>query len=674
MRWMSFVSLACLLAVPTNWLRPVFAAEPVPLRDLNSHCPFHPLESLEAWQKRAADLRLQLQVSLGMWPALELDPVDPNIYGRIQRNGYTIEKLTFESLPGFWVTGNLYRPEKVPEGAKLPGVLCPHGHWQDARFYEAGPDEVRRLLAQGAERFETAARNHIQARCVQLARMGCVVFHWDMIGYCDSTQISYERAHRFAQQPRDTEVTEQGWLLFSPRAEAHCQSVLGLQSLATQRAVDMLLGLPDVDAERIAITGASGGGTQSFIGAALDPRIRVAFPAVMVSTGMQGGCTCENACLLRTGTGNVEMAGLIAPRPLGLTAADDWTKTMPEDGYPELRTLYRLFDAEDKVALFPALHFGHNFNHVSRTSMYGWMNQHLELGFTTPVLERDFGLAEREELTCWDEDHPRPPGGEDFERRLMKLWAELVEGQLSGLRQGDRQQMEQLASILGQGWRVCLGATSSPTSSIEVTATGQESPELIFQSAEGTRWTLQSGQPVPANPPDRVRITVADGSDTFTFAFQGGNADDQPLVDNPRLAAAYTFGYNLPVFVQHARRLGQTVAWLSREYPQQPVTVHGVGQAAALAAAGVFLAEEQTGAGDSDEFNCRLILTPKGFAFEDVDSIRASTFLPGAARFWDLPGLVATLRSPVTVNTDQPERFEKLRRLVELRGGVLELP
>ncbi len=103
------------------------------------------------------------------------------------------------------------------------------------------------------------------------------------------------------------------------------------------RGVDFLLSLPEVDGQRIAITGASGGGTQSFITAALDPRIALSFPAVMVSTGMQGGCTCENTSLLRTGTGNVEMDGLIAPRPLGMTTANDWTKNMPTDGFPELQ-------------------------------------------------------------------------------------------------------------------------------------------------------------------------------------------------------------------------------------------------------------------------------------------------------------------------------------------------
>jgi hypothetical protein len=100
-----------------------------------------------------------------MFPQLELDPVQAQIYGKLDREGYTIEKVFFETLPGFYVTGNLYRPSHIAAGARVPGVLCPHGHWSDARFYEASPTEVKQLLATGAERFENAAINHIQARC-----------------------------------------------------------------------------------------------------------------------------------------------------------------------------------------------------------------------------------------------------------------------------------------------------------------------------------------------------------------------------------------------------------------------------------------------------------------------------------------------------------------------------
>ena len=171
--------------------------------------------------------------------------------------------------------------------------------------------------------------------------MGIVAFNFDMLGYCDSQQISFAVAHRFAKQRPEMNAAE-NWGLFSPQAEAHAQSVMGLQTWNSIRALDFLETLPDVDAKRIGCTGASGGGTQTFILGAIDPRLAVACPAVMVTTAMQGGCTCENASLLRIGTGNVEFAALFAPKPLGMTAANDWTKEMATKGFPELQKHYAL--------------------------------------------------------------------------------------------------------------------------------------------------------------------------------------------------------------------------------------------------------------------------------------------------------------------------------------------
>ena len=637
-------------------------AEEKGLRDLDSHCPFTPPTDLGAWEQRAKELRLQLLVSQGLWPKPELDPVKPKIYGKIEKDDYSIEKVTFESLPGLYVTGNLYRPKKIEAGKLVPGILCPHGHWANARFYEAPVGEVKQLLATGAERFETAARNHIQARCVQLARMGCIVFHWDMVGYCDSQQISFDRAHRFAKQPAESEVKEDGWLLFSPMAEAHCQSVPGLQTLAGQRAVDLLLSLGEVDPKRIAITGASGGGTQSFIGAALDPRISLAFPAVMVSTGMQGGCTCENSCWLRVGTGNVEMAGLIAPRPLGMTAADDWTRTMPKDGYPELQKLFGLYGAEKKVALFPAIHFGHNFNHVSRVAMYGWVSDHFGLGFEKPVLERDFDIALGKDLTVWDAEHPAPPSGEEFERKLLKSFAANVDSTMRGLLKGDRKQQAELKSILNSGWQVCLGLTSFKLEPAK--ATKAESKWTLTTPQDGT-WTVNELQ---AAPDSGLKIQITEKGEpskvvaAMSVELMGAGATEQPLVSNPRLAAAYTYAYNLPLFSKRARQLGATLAWLSANYSDKQISISGSGVDAALVAAGVECAEHVS---QGALKNVAVDLDVAGFRFAKAASIRDPNFLPGSVKYWDVPGLVACLQTPVNVKDASQADFDELKILAK---------
>src|SRR5262249_48379578 len=162
------------------------------------------------------------------------------------------------------------------------------------------------------------------------------------------------------------------------------------QTFNSIRALDFLLGLPDVDPGRVGVTGASGGGTQTFILCAIDNRPAAAFPAVMVSTSMQGGCICENCSYLRVGTGNIELAGLIAPRPLGMSGADDWTREIETKGLPELKKLYKLYGAEDKVMATAYRQFGHNYNQVSREMMYNFFNKHLALGQKEPLKEQPF--------------------------------------------------------------------------------------------------------------------------------------------------------------------------------------------------------------------------------------------------------------------------------------------
>ena len=392
-----------------------------PLKDLDGYFPFTPSSSPGAWTQRADRVRRQILVSEGLWPMPTKTPLNAVIHGRIERDDYTVDKVYFESIPGFFVTGSLYRPKN--RSRKLPGILCPHGHWNDGRFLDTGVEGVRKEIAQGAERFDEGGRSVLQSRCVQLARMGCVVFHYDMIGYADSVQIPMEIAHGFKTQRPEMNTTE-NWGLFSPQAEAHLQSVMGLQTWNSIRSLDFLLSLPDVDPDRIACTGASGGGTQTFILSAIDPRIKVAFPAVMVSTAMQGGCTCENACGLRIDTGNVEFAALFAPKPLGMTAADDWTKEMPEKGFPQLKDHYAMMGAPDRVKLSPFLQFGHNYNYISRAAMYNWLNQHLHLGLKEPIVETDYKRLSRAEMSVWDDQHPKPEGGPEFERKLLRWLTE----------------------------------------------------------------------------------------------------------------------------------------------------------------------------------------------------------------------------------------------------------
>ncbi len=638
------------------------------LSTLNDHFPFTVPASLEFWRDRAATLRLQTRVALGLHPQPQLADPQPVIHSRREMDGYRVEKVYLETLPGLWLSGTLFRPQlnAADEPARLPAVLYAHGHWQHGRFHRTPDAEVKQSLATGAERFESAAINPMQAACVQLARMGCVVFQYDMLGSADNQQISYERAHRFGLKSENAPLGPDGWLLFSPIAEGYGQSPMSIQTINSLQAFEMVSRLPDVDPSRIAITGASGGATQSFIASAVEERLAGSFPAVMVSTAMQGGCTCENACGLRVATGNVELAALSAPRPLGMTAADDWTKTMPTDGFPELRRLYALYGKPDAVQLYPNLHFPHNYNHVSRVAMYGWMNRLFGLGLDEPILEQDFQRLTADELTVWDLEHPQPRGGLEWEQEFVRRWAEQIDGAFQGALTSpadtDRESRARLLEGWSTIWRPALdvaGALSVTASASADAIEARDSGGRVVGTLVGT-WDgangSQAGQdPARGNPAplplwidlgamvqaDGERLSVAALDDPLA-ALEGepGNTN-QPLVNNGRPAAAYTYGYNPPSLV---RRAGVLVALLDEIHRRsgRPIAVSASVEALPLAAAAALLLPDQVTqvrwTGDRR--------TIEGY-FRRVTSITDARFLPGALRYQDLPGLLRILPSPI---------------------------
>lgn len=658
-----------------------------PLKDLNGYFPFIVPESREAWKRRREQLQRQVLVSQGLWPMPTRQPLEPVLHGPIEQDGYTVEKVYFQSMPGFYVTGNLYRPSGS-HTEKLPGVLCPHGHWANGRFYDCGEKAIRRQIVQGAERFLDGGRSPMQSRCVQLARMGCVVFHYDMIGYADSQQIGSDVIHRFREQrPEMNDATE--WGLYSPQAESRLQSSMGLQTYNSIRSLDFLLGLPNVDPARIAVTGASGGGTQTFMLAAIDPRVTVAFPAVMVSTAMQGGCTCENACCLRVGTGNIELAALFAPRPQGLTAADDWTVEMATKGFPELKQLYEMLGAAEHVSLASLTHFGHNYNYVSRAAMYSWLNRHLELGGEDPIVEPAYERLSKEELTVWNDAHPRPPGGPDFERQLLAWWDRDAQQQLDALLPTKNSELKAYQDAIAQGIHAIIARPIPDPQQVQFQPTSERAGDGHREVVGLLTYELPPAQAVAANPEGRaegvqeqlpvVRLRPDQPSGrTCLLALPGGKRElygsdgqllapivrllkagvevcaadllfqgeflEQPgpisktrRVENPREAAAYTFGYNPTLLAHRSRDLLSLLALLRRAGSRQPqrelqIDLVGLGTMGPVAA---------VAAGQAPQQIQRLAIDNADFRFASVDDLLHPMFLPGGAKYHDLPGILA---------------------------------
>jgi dienelactone hydrolase len=303
----------------------------------NTDTAFTPREykTRAEWEARAAHLRRQILFSAGLMPMPPKTPLNAQVFGRIERRDYSVEKVLIETLPGYWLGGNLYQP--VGKTGPFPAIVSPHGHWTYGRL-------------------ENSANASIPARCINLARQGYIVFAYDMVGYNDTLQTP----HAFGGR------REQLWG-FGP---------LGLQLWNSIRAVDFVESLADTDRAKIGATGASGGATQTMLLAAVDRRIRFSSPVNMISSIMQGGSPCENASGLRVGTNNMEIGALMAPRPMLMVAATgDWTKNTPKVEHPAVQSIYKLLDAEVNLEMvqFDA---PHNYNKDSREAVYKFFAKH----------------------------------------------------------------------------------------------------------------------------------------------------------------------------------------------------------------------------------------------------------------------------------------------------------
>jgi hypothetical protein len=652
---------ALLLALLTPALPIVFAAddkkEPPrdsrlgPPVDLNkSYFPFNPPKTKEAWEARRKEVREQMLVALGLWPMPEKTPLKPVIHGTIDRKEYTIEKVFFTSVPGHYVSGNLYRPtasreRKRPEGDKLPAVLFAHGHWANGRLFEAPDGEVEAALKSGGEKTKEGARYPLQALPAQLARMGCVVFVYDMVGVADSQLIGPE-GKPLAHSQGFTDAD----------AELHLQSAMGLQTWNSIRALDFLTSLPDVDAKRIGMTGASGGGTQTMILCAIDDRPAVSFPAVMVSTAMQGGCICENCTYLRQFTGNVEFAALFAPKPLGMTGADDWTKEIETKGLPELKALYKLYGAEDKV-MAKKFNFPHNYNQVSREVMYNWFNKHLDLGMKDPVTEEPFEPVPPKELSVYDNEHPRSEDSADVDTLRIYL-KEASDKQIAALKPKDERSLKEFQRVVGTALRVMvhdalpkpeeidakpdrsltLGKLNIEALSLGRNGLGEEVFAFFWHSGEFDTLIVADeesvGDPVDFSklPKEFELLAKKKVGVLFVMPLLTYNPETSkpPAVDQK--FAGYTFGYNRPLLSNRVHDILTAVGYAKSLKSVKKVHLLGTGKA------GPWVLMARALCGDAVD---RCAVDVDGFHFDRVRKTNDEMMLPGALKYGGLPAFAA---------------------------------
>ena len=509
----------------------------------------------------------------------------------------------------------------------------------------------------------------MQSRCVQLARMGCVVFHYDMIGYADNQQISVNVAHRFSRSRLKFKVpSESGF--YSASALLNVNNQLGLHTWNSIRALDFLTNLADVDPQRIAVTGGSGGGTQTFMLCAVDDRPLVSVPVVIVSADRQGGCTCENICGFRIDTHNLDFTSLHAPKPLLLISADDATRTMSARGFPQLRQHYQTLDAGGNVEHVSLTQFPHNYNYVSRAAMYEFVNRHLRLGLSEPIVEREYRRQSQEELTVWDDDHPRPKIDADFEQQLLQRINTANQRQLASLVPHDAGSRKTYREVFGGGWDVLLRGLPpnqdvkfGQKSHVDHTGYSLTTGLLSYKTIQSHAAELPVVMLTPKDTLNRTIIWIGESGKAGLFNQDGTpRAAVQKLLANGRTVVGvdllnqgellgngmpngrqrwllgedgyggWTYCYNLPQFVHRVHDILAVIQFTRKRGNTGKVDILGLREAGPMVAAAVVQSSNPID---------RVAIHTGGFRFSRVKDIYDTRFVPGAAKYGDLPGLLS---------------------------------
>lgn len=287
----------------------------------------------EEWESRKKILKPCLLEALQLSLLPPAPGSAPIITDRRKFDGYTVENIALEILPGLYVNGSLYRPTKIK--GKIPVILNPDGHWEKQRY-----------------------RPDCQYRCATLARMGAIAFSYDLFAWGES--------------------------LLQFKTEDHRRSLaMTVQVLGSFRILDYLLSLKEADHFRVAITGGSGGGSHTVLMTALDDRIKVSAPVVSLSSYFYGGCPCESGMPIHQcgeRTDNVEIAAMAAPRPqLVVSDGKDWTDKMPEHDFPYLQKMYGYYGKTAQVENVHLPEEGHDFGISKRTAVYQFMTKYLGL-------------------------------------------------------------------------------------------------------------------------------------------------------------------------------------------------------------------------------------------------------------------------------------------------------
>jgi dienelactone hydrolase len=329
------------------------------------------------WEQRLPRLRREYFYMLGLWPLPEKTPLKATVTGTLEHEGVFIEKIHFQSRPGLYVTGNLYRPREIK--GKLPAILYVCGH---------------------SDRGRDGNKSAYQDHGMWFGANGYICLVLDSLQLGEIRGI-HHGTYRYGR-----------WWW-----QAAGYTPAGVECWNGIRAIDYLLSRPDVDAERIGVTGISGGGAATFWIAAADERVKCAVPVSGMSDlesyvkhkVIDGHCDCM--FLYNTYQWDwTTIAALIAPRPL-LFANSDNDKIFPMDGnrrvIAKLRKLYQMYGKPELVDEYVS-QGGHAYRPDLRVAVFKWINKFVKNDTTTPVKDVDFKPIPGKDLRVFPEDKDVP--------------------------------------------------------------------------------------------------------------------------------------------------------------------------------------------------------------------------------------------------------------------------
>ena len=433
--------------------------------------PIRRFSSKEEANARREELRFNLRMAAGLYPWPEKTPLNVRREKAGTYEGFSVEKIMFETRPGFWSTGNLFLPDPLPE--KAPAILNVIGHWETQRLTRTDTADYPQQIA-------------------NFARMGFVCLVTDMIGMVDSRQIS----HRYGGGEK----------------ELWTSNGLGIQLWNNIRALDLLCSMPEVDPDKIGMTGASGGGSQTLFLSLLDERVKAAAPINMISLLMQGGCDCENAPGLRRHTENAEMCALIAPRALFLAGSTgDWTREQETREVPAVLEAYRQYGAESMVEHYYQV-ADHQYNEKTRRRVYAFFARRL-MGREIAWEEQPVDFGDIEDLT-WFRGEGHAPG---------------IEGDAEFYDCFRRERRERAASLSADEKRRMLAWAAGIGNAPSLTADGTAEKRGDGVTVEKTVVMSERGEQIPF-----VRLIPENWDGRRVWLVLGGEGKDRALEERAR--------------------------------------------------------------------------------------------------------------------------------------------